>query len=191
MKRPGPRNSDLCRSGFEILRNDCVSLTSVQNGNVSRGKKAVPSAKSKGLAKSVTLHSEPLKAVKSAFDGFDPEVRKRALAIRGLIGEVASKTDCGGLEETLKWGFPSYLAGSGRGTTIRLEPGPSNEGVAMRVHCQSRMMERFVDRPSVGVKPDGSRGILIPLKGKLPLTELRRFIGLALTYHDWKSGSAD
>ena len=48
--------------------------------------------------------------VENAYNEFQPAVRKKMMKIRALIFEVARETEgIGDLEETLKWGQPSYL----------------------------------------------------------------------------------
>ena len=60
--------------------------------------------------------------VEEAFSVYSPAVRKKLMMLRSLIFDVASKTEgVGELEETLKWGQPSYLTKTTKaGSTIRL-----------------------------------------------------------------------
>jgi hypothetical protein len=61
-------------------------------------------------------------AVAKVFAAYPPKLRKRLLAVRRMILEVAQKTEgVGKLEETLKWGEPAYVtAETGSGSTIRI-----------------------------------------------------------------------
>ncbi|MGI9414318.1 MAG: hypothetical protein ACR2PM_11650 [Hyphomicrobiales bacterium] len=48
--------------------------------------------------------------VRAVFDSYPKQTRDRLLALRGLILDTAARTEgVGALEETLKWGQPSYL----------------------------------------------------------------------------------
>ena len=60
--------------------------------------------------------------VEAAFNVFPPAVRKKLIQLRMLIFDTANKTEgVGELEETLKWGQPSYLTKKSKsGSTIRI-----------------------------------------------------------------------
>ncbi len=60
--------------------------------------------------------------VEAAFHVFPSAVRKKLLRLRRLIFDVANKTEgVGEIEETLKWGQPSYLTPQSKsGSTIRI-----------------------------------------------------------------------
>ncbi len=49
-------------------------------------------------------------AVADVFNNYPPEMRKKLLFLRALIFETAAELDVGEIEETLKWGEPSYIA---------------------------------------------------------------------------------
>ena len=55
------------------------------------------------------------------FAAYPPKLRKRLLAVRQMIFDVAKRTEgVGKLQETLKWGEPAYVtAATGSGSTIR------------------------------------------------------------------------
>ena len=54
-------------------------------------------------------------AVKAVFDGYPEPIRSKLMALRSMIFETARRTDgVGDIEETLKWGQPSYLTSSHR-----------------------------------------------------------------------------
>src|SRR5690348_13499501 len=61
--------------------------------------------------------------VDAVFAAYPPALRKKLKSLRRLILETAKKTaGVGPLEETLKWGQPSYLpVRSGSGTTVRID----------------------------------------------------------------------
>jgi len=60
--------------------------------------------------------------VAAVFRAYPAPLRARLLALRRLIFDTAAETDgVGPLDETLKWGQPSYLTAASRsGTTIRI-----------------------------------------------------------------------
>lgn len=53
------------------------------------------------------------KLVKDRFDEFPENARIRLEALRGLVFDIASELDLGEVEESLKWGEPSYRVKSG------------------------------------------------------------------------------
>ncbi len=61
--------------------------------------------------------------VAAVFRSYHSGVAAKLLALRRLILDVASSTEgVGPVEETLRWGQPSYLtAQSGSGSTIRID----------------------------------------------------------------------
>ena len=63
------------------------------------------------------------KIVKDKFEAYPNSVREKMLSLRKLIYKVAKETNgVGELEETLKWGEPSYLTSKTKsGTTIRID----------------------------------------------------------------------
>ena len=128
--------------------------------------------------------------VKAAFDATPAQARKRLLALRALILETAKTTDgVGRIEETLKWGQPSYLTPeTGSGTTIRIDGVRGDAGrIALYVHCQTRLIEMFRARYADGLAFEGNRAILLDVDAPLPIEPLRHCIRLALTYHARKA----
>lgn len=126
-------------------------------------------------------------SVKSVIKEASPKMQERLFQLRDLVLEVASESEIGGVQETLKWNAPAYIAQSGKGTTIRLEHKDSE--YFLRVHCQSRVVDRFRTAGSTGFEFDGTRGLQFKESEKLNGKEkkgIKDFIRLALTYHSWK-----
>lgn len=93
----------------------------------------------------VRAFSEP--RVAAVFDAYPDDVRARLLALRALILAVAVEDDVGPIEETLKWGQPSYLTRSGSGTTIRIDQDKALGGdFALFVNCQTTLVDEWRDR---------------------------------------------
>lgn len=124
--------------------------------------------------------------VAAAFDVFPLAVRKKLLQLRSLIFDVAKKTQgVGELEETLKWGQPSYLTSTSRsGSTIRLGREKKTEGdYAIYFKCQTSLVATFRELYSDTFRFEGNRAILFRIGDKIPVRELRHCITMALTYH--------
>ena len=107
-------------------------------------------------------------------------------ALRQLIFDVAAETEgVGELEETLKWGQPSYVtAQTGSGSTIRIDQVKSQPGkYAAYFHCQTKLVDTFREIHGRELNFVGNRCILLDATAKLPARPLRHCISLALTYH--------
>jgi hypothetical protein len=108
------------------------------------------------------------------------------LALRRLIFETAKTTKgVGMLQETLKWGQPSYLTPqTNSGSTIRIDRVKSAAGqYAVYFHCQTDLVETFRELYPTQLRFGGNRSILLDVKDALPRAELRHCVALALTYH--------
>src|SRR5258708_1748401 len=108
--------------------------------------------------------------VEAVFDGYPGPVRAKLLALRRLIFDTAKTTDgVGALEETLKWGQPSYLTPETKsGSTIRIDQVKSDtDQVAIYFHCQTNLVETFRELyPELSY--GGNPRILLHAHDKLP-----------------------
>jgi hypothetical protein len=124
--------------------------------------------------------------VAEVFAAYPKRVKSKLLYLRRLIFDVASKTEgVGELEETLKWGQPSYLTTqSGSGSLIRVDRIKSRPGkYAMYFHCQTTLVDTFKEMFRDVLEFEGNRAIILDENDRVPVAELRHCIALALTYH--------
>ena len=131
-----------------------------------------------------------IEGVAVVFAAYPAKLRRKLLALRDLILDTAAQTEgVGAIQETLKWGQPSYLTReTGSGTTIRIDrvkAGPDR--YALYVHCQTSLLETFRARYPDELKYEGNRAILFDQNDAVPEAALRHCIALALTYHLSKS----
>lgn len=131
---------------------------------------------------------EPFRSreVEAVFNGYPDELRQKLLHLRQLVFETASETEgVGPLEETLKWGHPSYLTPETRsGTTVRISQiDADTERYGMFVHCQTTLIPTFREMFPDVLNFDGTRAIEFDLEEDPPEDILRQCISLALTYH--------
>lgn len=120
------------------------------------------------------------------FASYPPKFRRKLLALRSLIFEVARSTEgVGALEETLKWGEPAYLTSeSGSGTTVRIhwkKSAPIRYG--MYFHCQTTLVERFRALFPHDFEFEGNRAIVFGEDDTFDAEKLSVCIAAALTYH--------
>ncbi len=108
------------------------------------------------------------------------------MPLRELIFDTASKLcNVGPLEETLKWGQPSYLTKQSKsGTTIRIDQDRSKPiQYGMYVHCQTSLLATYREYYSDILRFDGNRYIEFDVENDPPEEAMRHCIQLALTYH--------
>jgi hypothetical protein len=124
--------------------------------------------------------------VAAIFDAYPRATRAKLLTLRRLIFDTAAKTKgVGKLEETVKWGQPSYLTTATKsGSTIRIDSvRDSDAHCAVYFHCQTGLVERFRELYRDKLRFEGNRSIMLAADDPLPTEELRHCIALALTYH--------
>src|SRR5260370_24200192 len=124
-------------------------------------------------------------AVDAVFDAYPKPVKARLLALRRLIFQTAKATKgVGALQETLKWGQPSYLTPETKsGSTIRIDRVKSAANqYAIYFHCQTDLVSTFRELyPELNY--GGNRCILLDAADELPQAPLPHCVALALTYH--------
>jgi hypothetical protein len=153
-------------------------------GTERRMKKPTAKKAAKRVATRPRGHfAEP--AMDAVFSAYPTPVKARLLALRRLIFDTADATEgVGALEETLKWGQPSYLTTASKsGSTIRIDQVKAEAGqYAFYFHCQTDLVETF-RQLYPELRYGGNRSILLDAGDKLPETALRHCVALALTYH--------
>ena len=121
--------------------------------------------------------------VARVFDGYPEPMRNKMLRLRQIVLDTASETEgVDTLEETLKWGEPSYLAKDG--STIRMDwKARTPNQYAMYFNCNSSLIATFKDVYGDVFTFEDNRAIVFGETDDLPVTELEHCISLALTYH--------
>ncbi len=129
--------------------------------------------------------------VAAAFATYPPRLREKLLALRALIFDVAQAEQVGRIEETLKWGQPSYLTPETKsGTTVRIDRDKSSDGgYALYVNCQTSLVEDWrTHYPQL--RFGGNRSVHFSSDDAIPMDAIRHCIAMALTYHRRKSAKA-
>jgi hypothetical protein len=131
-------------------------------------------------------------AVDAVFGAYPKPLKAKLLVLRRLIFDTAAATNgVGALQETLKWGQPSYLtAESKSGSTIRIDRVKSGDQVAMYFHCQTDLVATFRELYPNELTYAGNRAVIFNADDDIPEAALRHCVGLALTYHLRKRKSA-
>lgn len=125
--------------------------------------------------------------VVTKFNSYPKEIKPKLDHLRHLIIETAKEADgISELEETLKWGEPSYLVK--KGSTIRVDwKAKSSDQYAIYFKCTSKLVSTFREVYGDTFKYEKNRAILFDLNDKVPQQELKACIRAALTYHSVKN----
>jgi len=124
--------------------------------------------------------------VEEVFKNYPTKVRKQMKDLRKLVLNVAKELDeVAYLEETLKWGEPSYLAK--KGSTIRMDwKAKKPDQYAMYFKCTSKLVESFRKVYGDTFNYEKNRAIVFKLDDKIPEKELKNCIKAGLRYHKVK-----
>lgn len=129
-------------------------------------------------------------AVEQAFQSLPPAFIEPALRLRELILTVGSELEAtGGVEETLKWGQPSYLPRKkGIGSTLRIAR-HDDEHLGLYFNCNTTLVETFRDLFATDLQYSKNRAVLLNVSQALPEDLIRPCICMGLYYHrDRKAG---
>ena len=134
--------------------------------------------------KKLKVHTNP--KVKIKFQSYPKEIVPKMEYLRNLIIDAANDIDgLEELEETLKWGEPSYLVK--KGSTIRIDwKSKAPNQYAMYFKCTSKLVPTFKEVYVDLFTYEKNRAILFDLEDKIPRNELKECISLALKYHSIK-----
>lgn len=121
------------------------------------------------------------------FENYPDHVRSEMQYIRNLVIETAEETTgVETLEETFKWGEPSFLTKNG--STLRMDwKAKSPKEYAMYFQCSSRLVDTFRLVFGNVFQYEGQRAIVFQVGQKIPVLELKKCIQATLTYHQVKN----
>ncbi|NRR93571.1 DUF1801 domain-containing protein [Winogradskyella undariae] len=124
--------------------------------------------------------------VNEVFANYPDFVRDKMQFLRELVIETAEETEgITRLEETLKWGEPSFVTKNG--STLRMDwKEKSPDQYAMYFQCTSRLVNTFRLVFDHKFEYEGKRAIVFKLNQKVPEMELKECIKASLTYHNVK-----
>lgn len=122
--------------------------------------------------------------VADVFATFPDGSRDMALALRALIYDVAAETpEAGRIEETLKWGQPSYLTPETKsGSTLRVGIAKGG-GVAIFAHCGTSIIRTYAETFPSTDRIEGNRAVIFDTMDDIVPERLRLLIKHGLTYH--------
>lgn len=123
-----------------------------------------------------TLEIKTNPEVEWVFGNYPASVRTKMLRLRKLIVETAEEIqDISKLDETLKWGEPSYIVKNG--STVRIdwkEKKPHEYAVYFK--CTSKLVQTFKMTYGDLFKYEGNRAIAFRMEDEIPRVELKNCI---------------
>jgi hypothetical protein len=124
--------------------------------------------------------------VAAVFEHYPKYIQKKLWFLRQLILDTASETEGVDIvEETLKWGEPSYVTKSG--STIRIDWKKSSpHQYAMYFNCKTMLIDTFKQIYRDKFNYEGNRAIVFDENDEIPVDELKQCILSSLTYHTRK-----
>ena len=124
--------------------------------------------------------------VAQVFDSYPEPMRKKMLRLRQIVFEAAAETEgVAAVEETLKWGEPSYLTKGG--STIRMDwKQKSPHQYALYFNCNTSLVDTFKALYRGFFTFEGNRAIVFRETDELPVDALKHCVSLALRYHRLK-----
>ena len=121
--------------------------------------------------------------VAKKFSDYPDSIREKLLFLRQLILETAAEmSGVGEVEETLKWGEPSYITKTGSTVSIGWKAS-FPEQYAMYLNCKARLVDTFKELHGEQSHCEGNRAIVFYLNEDLPINELKQCISMSLNYH--------
>lgn len=126
------------------------------------------------------------KDVESVLKEYPKHVQKKLKALRQLILKTAEETEgISEIEETLKWGEPSYLVNNG--STVRFdwkEKKPNQYAIYFK--CTSKLVETFKEIYPDEFNYETTRAMVFQMDDAVPELALKECIRMALCYHKLK-----
>ena len=123
--------------------------------------------------------------VATVFNRYPLAARSKMLYLREIILETAEELNISTIEETLKWGEPSYIAL--KGSTIRMDwKAQKPEQYALYFKCTSKLITSFRSVYGDKLNYEKNRAITFNMTEELPKDIIKKCIAAGLTYHKIK-----
>lgn len=131
--------------------------------------------------KNLQIKTNPLVEIK--INAYPEVIQGKLLYLRSLIMEVAEEDEnVQEMEETLKWGEPSYLTKNG--STIRIDwKAKTPDQYAVYFKCTSKLVTTFRAVYGDQFKYEANRAIIFGLEDTVPAPALKDCLRMALNYH--------
>jgi hypothetical protein len=123
--------------------------------------------------------------VESTFERYPSTISTHLIHLRQLIFDTALELGLDDIEETLKWGEPSYRSKNSSPLRIAWRVSKPNQ-YAMFFNCKTSLIETFKEIYRDALTFEGNRAITFIDGDNIPTGAIKHCIKLALTYHKIK-----
>ncbi len=125
--------------------------------------------------------------VEIVFANYPDFVRDKMQFLRKLVIETAEEIEeITNLEETLRWGEPSFITKNGSTLRIDWKEKTPNQ-YQMYFNCTSKLVETFKSLFGELFEYEKNRAIIFQLDQEIPIAELKKCIKATLIYHKVKN----
>lgn len=132
------------------------------------------------------MHYTPNPKIDAVIQKYPMNVQDKLNALRQLVVDTANSMDeFDTLEESLKWGEPSFTTKVG--STLRMDwKEKTPEQYALYFSCSSRLVSTFRIAFEDVLEFEGNRAIILPLNKEINEDVVSQCIKAALRYHQVK-----
>ena len=124
-------------------------------------------------------------SVEQKFESYPSDISILLTNIRAQILASAKEAGISDVEETLKWGEPSYLVKDG--STVRFDwKAKAPDEYCVYFNCQTSLIETFKEIYGDTFRYDGTRALVFSVNKEVPNDALRHCISMAFRYHKIK-----
>lgn len=122
--------------------------------------------------------------VKQKFDSYPETIRGKLEHVRTLILDAGS--DIGSVEESLKWGEPSYSVEGG--SAVRIDwKSKHPDSFAVYFNCQTKLVDTFKELYGDVFTFQDNRAIVFDVNDEIQADQLKHCVELAFRYHSLKN----
>ena len=123
--------------------------------------------------------------VELKINSYPKSVQSYLFELRSLVLTTAKTLNLGEVEESLKWGEPSYSVKGG--SPIRIDWKPKSPNcIYLFFVCSTKLVDTFKELYGDELIFEGNRAIVLNMSERLPIDGLRHCIELALNYEKVK-----
>ncbi|EAR10708.1 DUF1801 domain-containing protein [Reinekea blandensis] len=123
--------------------------------------------------------------ISAIFNQYPPEARLRLEHLRSLFLNLRDELGLGEVEESLKWGEPSYTVKGG--SPVRMAwKAKHPDHVCLYFICTTPLVATFRELYRDKLTFEGNRTIVLPLSKPVPEAEVAHCLSLAMTYQSIK-----
>lgn len=119
--------------------------------------------------------------VQEKFNSYPKHIKPLLTQLREVVFSIAEESNLGEVEETLKWGEPSYQVKGG--SPVRMDwKEKFPDQYFLFFNCQTRLVETFRELYPETLEFEGNRAIVLYSNKKLPKKTIRHCIEMAMNY---------